>query len=234
MTYDERQLLFKRCKSYLNGGEYPIGWFQPSADVKRENVILWILWALFSTESYQPEWEEEINEYLSEVESLLGCKLDGGFNEKAKSMRLTFDPVVMLHRPLVWYFVSFSLPYRNAHHLIHCPCVRLSGVWIFTRRYPFVVVDFIIMPPLDGFGAFHLAPKLFYRKNQSTLIYHTGTVPISQQRNCLYCSFMVSGYGHSLRFSQSQTNQSVYRSVFGPTSPFSPISSTRIPTSVSS
>jgi hypothetical protein len=117
LTYDERQLLFKRCRSYLNVGEYPIGWFRPSVDVKRENVILWILWALFSTESYQPEWEEEINEYLSQVESILGRKLDGGFSEKAKSMRLTFDPVVMLHRPLVWYFVSFS-PY--ATHIISC------------------------------------------------------------------------------------------------------------------
>ena len=108
MTYQERQLLFKRCRSYLDGDDYPISWFQSPTDTKKQNIILWILWALFSTETYQPEWEEEINGYLLDIESLLGRKLEGGYSETAKCMRVTFDPVVTLHRPLVWYAVSFS------------------------------------------------------------------------------------------------------------------------------
>ena len=82
-----------------------MGWFR-SSNLKRENVVLWILWALFSTETCKPEWEEEINEYLLDIESILGSKLDGGYNDTTKSMRVTFDPVVSLHRPLLWYTVS--------------------------------------------------------------------------------------------------------------------------------
>jgi hypothetical protein len=96
---------------------------------------------------------------------------------------------------------------------MHCPCARLSGVWIFTRRYRSAVVDFIIMPLLGGSGAFHLALKLFYPKNQPTLIYHIGTVPISQQRNYPYCSFMVLGYIHLVSPNPRLINQSTDRSL---------------------
>jgi hypothetical protein len=71
-------------------------------------MILWILWALFSTDTMQPEWEDEINAYVEDMESILGRKLESGFNDKAGCMRLTFDPVVSLHRPLLWYLVSFA------------------------------------------------------------------------------------------------------------------------------
>jgi hypothetical protein len=115
LTYKERQLLFKRCRSCQDGDDFPIGWFQ-SSDIKRENVILWILWALFSTDTYQPEWEEEINEYILSIESLLGHKFEHGYDDRAKSMRLTFDPVVAVHRPLVWYIVSFTSSLTTLNH----------------------------------------------------------------------------------------------------------------------
>lgn len=75
--------------------------------MKKDNIVHWTLWALFSTETMQPEWEEEIDGYVAEIENLLGRKLDEGYSEEAKSLRLTFDPVATLHRPLVWYLVSF-------------------------------------------------------------------------------------------------------------------------------
>ena len=74
--------------------------------MKRDDVILWTLWALFSTETYQSEWDDEINGYLFEIECLLDRKLESGYADRAKSMRLTLDPVVTLHRPFVWYIVS--------------------------------------------------------------------------------------------------------------------------------
>jgi len=76
--------------------------------MKRENVVLWTLWALFSTETYQSEWDAEINGYLSEIEGLLNRKLEHGYADQAKAMRLTLDPVITLHRPLVWYIVSIG------------------------------------------------------------------------------------------------------------------------------
>lgn len=75
--------------------------------MKKDNIIHWTLWALFFAETMQPEWEEEINGYVAEIEDILGRKLEAGYSEEAKSLRLTFDPVVALHRPIVWYIVSF-------------------------------------------------------------------------------------------------------------------------------
>ena len=223
-------MLFKRCRNYLDGDDYPLGWFQPPGEVKRENVILWILWVLFSTETYQPEWEEEIDEYLLDIESILGRKLESGYNDTAKCMRLTFDPVVMLHRPLLWYFVSFRDSSRDIHHLIHHACTRSSVVWTFTHRYRFALVDFNIIPLLNGSSVSHLALTLSSLINQLILIYRTGTAPIARQRSYLYCSFMVLGYSYSPLFCQSQTNMPTRRSAYGPTSPSFTNSSTKIPT----
>ncbi|KIM88219.1 hypothetical protein PILCRDRAFT_814122 [Piloderma croceum F 1598] len=123
LTYEERQSLFRRCKNYLAGDHYPTGWFR-SSDIKRENVVLWTLWALFSTETYQSEWDAEINGYLAEIEGLLDRKLENGYADQAKAMRLTLDPVVTLHRPLVWYIIvggvdmysSLSIRIRGFKH----------------------------------------------------------------------------------------------------------------------
>ena len=59
-------------------------------------------------DSLRPEWEEEVNGYVREVENILGRRLEAGYNEEAKSLRLTFDPVVTLHKPILWYLVSTS------------------------------------------------------------------------------------------------------------------------------
>jgi hypothetical protein len=114
-----------------------ITWFR-SPDVKRDNVVLWILWALFSMERSRPGciWEDEIK-YISDIEGILGHKLESGYNHRVKSMGFTFDPVVTLHRPLVWYFVSPTkfftlLAWLDASHQI------VGGIKVastFTRRY---------------------------------------------------------------------------------------------------
>lgn len=70
-------------------------------------MIDWLLWALFSanTNDGLEEWEEELDSYVKTIETMIGRKLESGRNPKVKSMRLTFDPVEMLHRPLIWYMV---------------------------------------------------------------------------------------------------------------------------------
>ena len=51
---------------------------------------------------------KEVDGYVREVENILGRRLEAGYNEEAKSLRLTFDPVVTLHKPILWYLVSTS------------------------------------------------------------------------------------------------------------------------------
>ncbi|KAJ7700819.1 hypothetical protein B0H17DRAFT_1157846 [Mycena rosella] len=102
-----RRELFEKCASQITD-DYPSGWFlPPNSEIKRDNVHEWILWAMFAStpEHASPEWDEEIDEYVSVVEKTLGRKLDPGRAHGVKSLRLSFDPIHMLHRPLVWYTI---------------------------------------------------------------------------------------------------------------------------------
>jgi hypothetical protein len=127
LSREHRRKLFQRCTSHLVPSDYLSGWFL-SADFKRDNVVDWLLWALFSStrDNYLVEWEEELEEYLSMVEAILGRNLEPGYNIEAQCMRLTIDSVPMLHRPLIWYLVS-------SHHYRRARCLsgfRLSVWWI--------------------------------------------------------------------------------------------------------
>ncbi|GAW03825.1 hypothetical protein LENED_005577 [Lentinula edodes] len=106
LTRAQRHALFLRCSKRIAGSRYPLGWFT-SPNIKRQNVVEWILWALFSAtpETAQESWEEEMEEYVTKVEELLGMKLEQGRVDATSALRLTLDPVKMVHRPLVWYLV---------------------------------------------------------------------------------------------------------------------------------
>lgn len=117
LTYAQRQALFDRCIDAESHGAstnlpYPSGWFLPAtATPRKEDVIDWLLWALFATSREQTniaEYEEELDGYIEGVEKLLGRSLEPGHSDTAevRSMRITLDPVIMLHRPLLWYLVS--------------------------------------------------------------------------------------------------------------------------------
>lgn len=109
LSRPEREELFRRCSTHKTVSPYPLGWFlQP--EIKRENVIEWLLWALFSSrrEEAPEEWNEELDQYVDRLEEMLDTKFEEGRNDKVQSMRLPFDPVLMVHRPLFWYTVSAS------------------------------------------------------------------------------------------------------------------------------
>ncbi|KAG0707821.1 Alpha/Beta hydrolase protein [Suillus ampliporus] len=157
-TREYRQMLFQRCSSHLATSDYLSGWFF-SAEFKRDNVIDWLLWALFSAtrDTCLVEWEEELEEYLSMVEDIIGRKLAPGYNARARCMRLTIDSVSMLHRPLVWYLVvglvdvisSFRLWHQGFHHYD-------DGAWmasfpmrpccVISRRSPVVNLPYWYRP----------------------------------------------------------------------------------------
>ncbi|KAJ7084839.1 hypothetical protein B0H15DRAFT_847784 [Mycena belliarum] len=107
LSRSARQELFEKCASQMTA-DYPSGWFLPfNSEIKRENARDWILWALFAStpEHASPEWEEEIDEYTSVVEKSLGRKLEPGRAHGVQSLRLSFDPIYALHRPLIWYMI---------------------------------------------------------------------------------------------------------------------------------
>ncbi|KAJ3823628.1 hypothetical protein F5880DRAFT_498512 [Lentinula raphanica] len=119
LTPEQRHALFLRCSQHISFSStssapsaltstYPLGWFS-SPVLKRENLIEWILWALFSCDPSNPHvedsWKDEINAYVARVEEILGRKVEAGKEIKTKALRLTLDEVKMVHRPLVWYMI---------------------------------------------------------------------------------------------------------------------------------
>ena len=117
MSREERRRLFAKCIAAENTSSntpYPTGWFLPKNTIpKREDVIDWLFWALFSptttrSDGLVEEHKEEMNGYIEEIEKLLGTRLDPGTESGVRSLRITLDPVTMLHRPLIWYSVCYS------------------------------------------------------------------------------------------------------------------------------
>ena len=104
--------------------------------MKRDNIVHWTLWALFASDTMRPKWEEEVDGYVREVENILGRRLEAGYSEEAKSLRLTFDPVVTLHKPILWYLVSTSrFIYHRYDVLTHLADRLRSGYIFFSRAF---------------------------------------------------------------------------------------------------
>ncbi|KAI0341006.1 alpha/beta-hydrolase [Trametopsis cervina] len=121
LTRAEREALFAKCFVRMRDAELATGWFHfAAADaIRRENVLEWLLWALFSSpkDALLEDWEEELEGYVKIVERLLGRTLDEGLNEKISCMKVTMDPVVSLHRPLLWYSIVWIVDLYTAIYL---------------------------------------------------------------------------------------------------------------------
>lgn len=119
----ERRALFEKCSQKMSEATIR-PWFieTESGRIMRDNAADWILWALFSTHEgeYTEEWEEEINEYLEMFAERLGRPLAQGRDENIKCMRLTLDPVVMCHRPFLWYMVCLALYLLHQRPKVEC------------------------------------------------------------------------------------------------------------------
>lgn len=93
------------------------GWFlrSPGLQIWRDNVIDWLLWALFSVRNRDtnPGWEDELEYYITVMGEYVGYPLVAGSNPEIQCLRLTMDPVPMVHRPFFWYMVRFPLCIQN-------------------------------------------------------------------------------------------------------------------------
>ncbi|THH13832.1 hypothetical protein EW146_g6434 [Bondarzewia mesenterica] len=107
MSQTERRELFDKCAKIMSARSMERWFSQTSSRVTRDNVTDWLLWALFSTHSGEilNEWQEELDHYTTVFAEVLGYPLERGSNTDLKTMRLTLDPVVMIHRPLLWYMI---------------------------------------------------------------------------------------------------------------------------------
>ncbi|EMD38036.1 hypothetical protein CERSUDRAFT_113174 [Gelatoporia subvermispora B] len=138
---EQRKALFMRCCTRLREVEdFTTGWFYstPSSLIRRENIKEWLLWAFFCThtDGIRDEWQEEIDEYIDSVEDMLGHKLEVGRNDSVECMRVTLDPVRMLHRPFLWYMIVCLVD------TITAICLFKLGFMHFTGR-----VSFRCFPP---------------------------------------------------------------------------------------
>jgi hypothetical protein len=90
--------------------EAPSGWFhlRPLSTIKRGNFIEWAYWAIFSMHHDCEDahvFKDELEEYIRIKERHDGKELEPGHEKDVKVVKVSLDPVVTLHRPLIWYLV---------------------------------------------------------------------------------------------------------------------------------
>ncbi|KAH9952035.1 Alpha/Beta hydrolase protein [Amylocystis lapponica] len=126
----EREALFARCFSLISKADMAAGWFlsQSISSIKRDNMVEWLLWSLFGTEmeGLHEDWQEEIEGYLAALETSTGHKIEYGRNAGTKCMKVSLDPVITVHRPLLWYTIVAMVD------TITCLTLKLKGFTHYT------------------------------------------------------------------------------------------------------
>lgn len=112
----EREALFERCAANIPSLErYLRLWFLGAdpADIKRDNVRDFILWAFFDINGDNPTasfdhasegFQEEVDFYIHRIETLLGRQLPPG-RGTATPLRLTIDPISTRYHSIIWYAI---------------------------------------------------------------------------------------------------------------------------------
>jgi hypothetical protein len=105
---EERRKLVGCVLAEMTDAErYIRGWFK-GADfevIGREDFKDWLAWAFFDSERGKVEDADEIESYTLQIERILRKDFSPG-RGTVTPLRLTIDPVDMLHRSLLWYLVS--------------------------------------------------------------------------------------------------------------------------------
>ncbi|ORY10734.1 hypothetical protein BCR34DRAFT_566311 [Clohesyomyces aquaticus] len=143
---EDRRALFRRCNQHIpNAERYLSKWFMdaPSSEIKRENVEEWLRWAFLNTAEDNPADQEELEEYLGELERVLGRKIVPG-RGTAACLRLTLDKVDMLHRSITWYLcVSVVDTLASAYMRYHSFHLYRTSIIRFPTVFPFRPLTFL-------------------------------------------------------------------------------------------
>ncbi|KAF8983592.1 hypothetical protein BGZ46_009938 [Entomortierella lignicola] len=117
-TRQERRELFQRCLETVEKGEGTKRWVETWFDtgrtaqpkfeeIGRSNMIEWLAWAFWAMtveEVFEsPTNMMDLNQMVDTIEEVKGVKFSEGYNPDVESIRLSFDPVLASHRPLVYY-----------------------------------------------------------------------------------------------------------------------------------
>lgn len=107
---EERRAFFNQVRASINDPErFLSGWFRGASldNVGRENMREFLDWAFWEGRATADD-EKEVEQYLLEVETLLGRKLRVG-KGSGKGLRLTLDPIEMDCKSLLWYGIMMLL-----------------------------------------------------------------------------------------------------------------------------
>jgi pimeloyl-ACP methyl ester carboxylesterase len=107
LSRPERKVLFEKCNATIADPDgYLSKWFLGANpdDIRRDNLVEFILWAFFNRGGPVGEDAEEVEEYIQLHERTFHRSFAPGRNPDVKCLKLTLDDVELLHRSLVWYF----------------------------------------------------------------------------------------------------------------------------------
>ncbi|KAG8162251.1 hypothetical protein KVR01_008016 [Diaporthe batatas] len=96
------------------------------ADIRIDNVKEWLLWALFEIEdmrSIDIDTHKELDSYIEYVQQVIGLELKPG-RGAAEPLRLSFDPIYVEHRSLVYYLFIGGLD-------------MMMSLWLLATGYKF-------------------------------------------------------------------------------------------------
>ena len=134
ISREHRRVLFERCiKNIPDPERYLSKWFHDASqsEIKKENVKDFFRWALMNTGEFHIADEEELDEYVHEVEKLLNREIPPG-RGKAIPLRLTIDKFYPQHRPLIWYMVRLDLSFQKSRILTLFQIVSVADAITFS------------------------------------------------------------------------------------------------------
>ncbi|KAG0316878.1 hypothetical protein BGZ97_006257 [Linnemannia gamsii] len=115
----KRRELFERCLETVDEGEGVKRWIevwfdtgrtkQPAKfeDIGRANMVSWMAWAFWAAPleevAQSPAAIIELNEMIDTIEEVKKVKFTEGYNPNVECIRLSLDPVIASHRPLIYY-----------------------------------------------------------------------------------------------------------------------------------
>ncbi|KAG0377476.1 hypothetical protein BGX24_006047 [Mortierella sp. AD032] len=115
----KRRELFERCLETVEEGEGVKRWIevwfdtgrtkQPARfeDIGRANMVTWMAWAFWAAPleevAQSPAAIIELNEMIDTIEEAKKVKFTEGYNPNVECIRLSLDPVIASHRPLIYY-----------------------------------------------------------------------------------------------------------------------------------
>ena len=197
MTRAEREALFHKCAESMTS-ESITGWFlrSPGLQIWRDNVIDWLLWALFSVRNRDtnPEWEDELEYYTTVMGEYVGYPLVAGSSPEIQCLRLTMDPVPMVHRPFIWYMVRLPLCIQNPTLLNSCGSSSALSIPSHPSHSTSKASHTTI--PANGFTSFPHAHSLHcsrVRPRTERPTYPTGTDHTARARSFRSYSSTASG-----------------------------------------